>query len=180
MISTNDLSIFLLRHNQNRVYDHNLRSIQGSMLSDRPYGYNFKRVCVDFPNPAILAKSATPGELQVVYVHASIGNKALGETVTAFALAGSLEAPTMVSIGAERAGAGENIHLLTTEFLLRAAASDLSKSKKLRYWAALNAILLPPFLAEAVVLKGETEAAEILKSFAAKILELGLGSSSAE
>ena len=103
------------------------------MRSDRPYGYKFKRVCVDFPNPAILAKSSTPGEVQVVYVHASVGNKAPGETVTAFALARSLEAPTIVSIGAERAVARENIHLPTTEVLIRAAAGDLSKSKKLRY-----------------------------------------------
>ena len=131
------------------------------MRLDRLAGYMFKRLCVDSPNPAILDKGATPGKFQVVYVHASVGNKSLGETVTYFALAGLLEAPNMVSIGAERAGAGtrENIHLPTTEVLLRAAIGDLYKYRKLRDWAALNAVLLSLLLAKAIVLEGETEAA---------------------
>ena len=157
MIYTNTLSLFLLKHNQNKVYDQNLCLIQESMRLDRLAGYMFKRLCVDFPNPAILDKGATPGKFQVVYVHASVGNKSLGETVTYFALAGLLEAPTMVSIGAERAGAGtrENIHLPTTEVLLRAAIGDLYKSRKLRDWAALNAVFLPPLLAKDLIFEGE-------------------------
>ena len=42
---------------------------------------------------------------------------------------------------------------------LRAAIGDLYKSRKLRDWAALNAVLLSLLLAKAIVLEGETEAA---------------------
>ena len=86
------------------------------MRSDDPDGSKFKRVSTDFPNLAVLTKSATPGEIQEMYAHVSVGNKYLGETVTAFALAGYLKAPTVISIDTERAfaGDGKNIRLLTT------------------------------------------------------------------
>ena len=101
MISTNALSLFLFEHNDNRFCGRNLCLIQELIRSDKPDGTKFKQVCVDFPNVAINPKRATPGEIQVTYGHTSIGNKSLGKTVTAFALAGSLEAPTVVSINAD-------------------------------------------------------------------------------
>ena len=86
------------------------------MRLDKPAGSKFKRVCTDFPNMEVLTKSTTPGYIQATYVHASVGNKSLGETVTAFSLAGYLEAPTVVSIDAKHAFAvnGNNIRLPTT------------------------------------------------------------------
>ena len=129
MISSNDLCVYLIQHNQNKICDQNLRSIQDVMRSEETSGRKFKPVCTDFPNMTVLAKSATYGDIQVKYVHAFVGNKYLGKTITAFALVGSLEAPTVVSIDIERAfsGNGENIQLPTTEVLLRAAAGDLAK-----------------------------------------------------
>ena len=58
----------------------------------------FKRVFEDFPNLAIITKSATPGEIQLTFVHASVGNKSPGESVVAFALAGDLSSPYMISL----------------------------------------------------------------------------------
>ena len=75
------------------------------MHSDKLAGYlagsKFKRISTDFPNLAILTKSATSGDIQSTFAHASIGNNFLGETVTPFALTGSLEAPTVVLINIE-------------------------------------------------------------------------------
>ena len=98
----------------------------------------------------VLTNIATPGEIQATYAHASVGNKSFGKTVTAFSLAGSLEAPTMVSIDIERtfAGNGDKISLPTTEVLLHAAAGKLAKPKKPRDWTARNAVLLLPLLTE--------------------------------
>ena len=70
------------------------------MRSDEPDRYKFKRVCADLQNFEILTKSATPGKVQSTYTHTSIGSKSLGETVTTFALARFLEAPTVVLIDA--------------------------------------------------------------------------------
>ena len=44
----------------------------------------------------------------------------------------------------------------------------------MRDWASLNAVLLTPFLMEAVVLDSETSETELLKIFAANISECGL------
>ena len=86
----------------------------------------------------------------------SIGKKSLGETITALSLVELIEAPNVVSIEEEHVfyGAGENISLLITEFLLRASVGDLLISKKRRKWAALNAVFLPPFFTEAVIIEG--------------------------
>ena len=46
----------------------------------------YKQVCDDLPNPDILTKIATSGEVQLTVVHVSIGNKYLGESITSFAL----------------------------------------------------------------------------------------------
>ena len=109
-----------------------LRSIQDAMRSDNPAGSKFKRVSTDFPNLAVLTKSATPGEIQATDSHRCVGNKSLGETVATFNLEGYLKVPTMVSINIDRAfaGDGEKIRLPTTEVLLRAAPNDLAKTKK--------------------------------------------------
>ena len=65
-----------------------LCSIQDTMRSDNPAGSKFKRVSTDFPNLAVLTKSATPGEIQATYLHTCVGNKSLGETVATFNLEG--------------------------------------------------------------------------------------------
>ena len=73
------------------------------MRSDEPAVSKFKRLYTDFPNIALLTKSATPGEVQVTYTHASIENNLLRETATTFSLEGFLEATTVVAINTERA-----------------------------------------------------------------------------
>ena len=109
---------------------------------------------MNFPHLEVLTKSATPGDIQVMYMHASVWNKSLGETVTIFALAGYLEALTHILIDIKRAfsGDGETINLSTTEVLFCYAAGNLMKPKKLWYWMSSNDTLLPQFLTEAVVL----------------------------
>ena len=89
-----------------------------------------------------------------------VGKKILGENVTAFALAGYLESLTVLYIDAKRgfAVSGDKIRLPITEVLLCAIVGDLALSNKLRDWTSLNAILLPPFLTEAVILDGEISA----------------------
>ena len=120
--------------------------------------------------------------VQVTYAHAYVGKNSLGGTVTAFALAGFLKAPTVVMINAERAFAGSvsNIHHPTTKVLLHAAFRDLSKSKKLHDWAVLNALLLLIFLAKAVVIRVDKASGELLNTFSAKIMEHGLESKTEE
>ena len=133
MISTYALSLLLLKNDQNRVYETNLRLIQELMRSDEPSVAKFKLVYTDLPNLALLTKSATPGEVQVTYAHESIGNKSLGKNVTSFALVELLESLTMVTINSERAFsvAGNKIRLPTTKSLLCAAVGDISKSNNL-------------------------------------------------
>ena len=106
-------------------------------------------------------------------MHASVGNKSLGKTVTSFALAGSLKAPTVVSIDIKRAfaGDGEKICLLKTEVLLRASTVKLAKYKKLQDWTSRNAVLLMPFLIEIVIADGKTAAEALLKIFYKRINE---------
>ena len=48
-----------------------------------------------------------------------------------------------------------NIFLPTTKVLLRAAVGKFAHSKKLRNWVMLNAILLPPFLTEDVIMDSQ-------------------------
>ena len=78
VISTNFVSLFLIKHDQNGVGDCNLLFIQGSMFLDDTAVSKSKQLCADFPNIAILNKSATLGGFQVMYAHTSIGNKSLG------------------------------------------------------------------------------------------------------
>ena len=107
MLSANVLSIYIIQHEQNKIFEQNIRSIQEAMRSEKPTGSKFKRVSTDFLNLVMLTKSATPGEIQATYAHASVGNKSLGDTVTAFSLARSLEAPTVASIDIKRAFASD-------------------------------------------------------------------------
>ena len=171
MISTNDLSVFLFHQYLNRLVNDNLRLVQEVMRASEPASEKFKNVCEDFPNPAILTKSSTPGEIQLTFGHAAIGNKSLGEPVVAFALAGDLSSPSVISFNIEIAFAtdGKNIRLPIAEVLLRAASGDLAISKKQCNWTSHNAVLLPPFLTEAAILHGESDADELLKIFARSI-----------
>ena len=111
----------------------------------------------------------------MIYTHTSIGSKSLDETVTNFALAGSLKAPTVVSIDVERNFSvnGEKIRLPTKKFLLCTSAGNLEKSKNISDWTSRNAVLLPLFLTEAVVADGETEEEALLDIFTEKIQEHG-------
>ena len=80
---------------------------------------------------------------------------------------------TVVSVNIERAFAsnGEKIRLPTTEVLLRAAARELEKSKKRRYWMDRNAVLLPPFLTDIALTVGETTAEALMKIFSESTTE---------
>ena len=173
MISTNTLSVFLLHHHLNGLGKENLCSVQEVMRASEPASDKFKNVCEDFPNLAILTKSSTPGEIQLTFGHAVIGNKSLGEPVVAFALAGDLSSPSVISFNIEIAFAtdGEKIHLPITEVLLCAAAGDLVRSKKQHSWTSRNAVLFPPILTEATILHGESDTGELQKIFARSIAE---------
>ena len=175
MISTYTLLLFLLKHNQNGVFNSNVRYIKESVHSDDPATAKFKPVCTYLPKISLVTKGATPGEVQVTYARASSGNKSLGETVTNFSLEGFLEVTTLVTISSERAFAGSSnkIHLPATKVLLSAASWDLSKLNKICYWAAMNYDPLPSFLTKAVILKGETALGKLLNTLPAQIAERG-------
>ena len=87
IISTNTLSVFILLHHLNGLVNKNFRLIQYAMRANDTAAENYNRVCKDFPNLAILTKSATPGKVQLTFIHAAVGNKSLGESVVAFSLA---------------------------------------------------------------------------------------------
>ena len=160
MISTNALSVVLLHHYLNRLGNKNISLIQDVMRASEPAAEKFKRVCEVFPNLAILTKSYTPGKIQLTFGHAAIRNKSLGEFVVAFALAGNLSSPSLISFKTDIAFAadGDNIRLPILEVLLRAAAGDLTRSKKQRDWTPRNVVLLPPFLKEAAIFHGDSDA----------------------
>ena len=165
MISSNALSVFLLHHPLNRLGNENLCSIQEVMRASEPDADKYKNVCKDFSNLGILTKSFTPGEFQLTFGPAAVGNKSLGESVVAFALTGNLGSPSVISFNIEIAFAtdGEKIRLPVAEVLLRAASGNLVRLKKQRDWNSCNAVLLPPFFMEAAILHGESDAGELLK-----------------
>ena len=78
MLSTNALSIFILHLHQSRICNNNLRLIQDIMQASDLAAEKYKKFCGDFPNLAILTKSTTFGEVQPTFVHATAGNKSLG------------------------------------------------------------------------------------------------------
>ena len=173
MISTNALSVFLLHHHLNGPRIENLRLVKEVMRASEPAADKLKNVCEDFPNLVILTKSSTPGKRQLTFGHAAVGNESLGEYVVAFALAGDLSSPSVISFNIKTSFApdGKNIRLPITEVLLRAAAGNLARSKKQRDWTSHNAVLLPPFLTETAILHGELDVGELLKIFARSITE---------
>ena len=87
--------------------------------------------CNDFPNLAILTKSATPGEVQLKFVHAIVGNKSLCEYVVVFSLAGDIDSPSVVSTNMEinYVTNSDKIYLPITEVFLCAATGNLARSK---------------------------------------------------
>ena len=91
----------------------------------------------------------------------------------AFALAGDLGSPSVISFNLEISFApdGEKFRLPIAEVLLRVADNDLARSKKQSDWLSRNAVLLLPFLTEAAILHDESDAGEILKIFARSITE---------
>ena len=97
MISSHALSAFLLNHPLNGLGNSNLRSEQEVVRASKPATEKFKDICTDFPNLALLTKSSTPGEIQITFGHSTVGNKSLGETLQAFALAGDLASPSVIS-----------------------------------------------------------------------------------
>ena len=177
MISTNELSIFIFHQHQNGICKTNLCSIQENVHTSKPANNKFKQVCEDCPNIAKLDKSATTGEVQMTFVHVYVGNKSLGESVTAFSLKVSLDSPSLVLIDFNIAFSmdGDKIRLPFAEVLLCAAAGDLAISKNQMDWMPLNAVLLPPFLTEAEIFDGETSAEDLLKTFARTIMERAEG-----
>ena len=66
------------------------------MRASDPAADKFKNVCEDFTNLAILTMSSTPGEIQLTFGHAAVGNKSLGESVVAFALAVDISSPSVI------------------------------------------------------------------------------------
>ena len=127
MISTNSLSVFLLHHHLNGLINKNICSFQDMMRAGKPVTDKFKRVCRDFSNLAILTKSYTPGEIQLTFGHATVGNKSLGEYIVDFSLSGDLSSPSVIDFNIEIAFAadGDKIRLPIAEVLLRAAAGNL-------------------------------------------------------
>ena len=171
MISTNALSMFLLHHNLNGLGNENLRLVQEVVCASEPAADKFKNVCENFPNLAILTKSSTPGDIQLTFGHAAVGNKSLGEFIVVFSLVGNLSSPSVIPFNIEITFAtdGKKIRLPIAKVLLCVAAEDLARSKKQRNWTSRNAILLPPFLTEAAILHREPDAGELLNIFARSI-----------
>ena len=106
--------MFLIHHHLNGLRNKNLRSIQDVMRASQPAADKFKRFCGDFPSLAILTKSATPGNIQLTFGHASVGNKSLGGSVVAFALTDNLSSTSVISLKIEIAFSADsnNIRLL--------------------------------------------------------------------
>ena len=57
--------MLILHHRFNGLRNKNLRSIQDVMRASDPAAEKYKRFCEDFPNIAILTKSATPVKIQL-------------------------------------------------------------------------------------------------------------------
>ena len=77
----------------------------------------------------------------------------------------------LIDIECAFAGNGEKIRLRTTEVLLRAAAGELAKSKKLRDWTPRNEVLLPPLLTDITRTVVETTTEALLEIFSKRITE---------
>ena len=168
MLSTNAVSIFILHHHQNGIFNKNLRSIQDIMRASKPAAEKYKKVCDDFPNLAIPTKSATPNEVQLTFTHVTVGNKSLGVSVVVFALAGNLDSTSIVSINMDIAFATDSnkIRPPIIEVLLRAAAGDLACLKNRRDWTPRNSVLFLLFLMVSAMINGKSDLGELLNIFA--------------
>ena len=124
MIFTNVLSVFLLHHHLNGLGNKNLCLVQEVMCTSEPAADKFNKVCEDFPNLAILTKSSTPGDIQLTFGHAVIGNKSLGESVVSSVISFNIE----IAFAAD----GNKIRLQIAEVLLSDAAGTLGQSKNQR------------------------------------------------
>ena len=131
MISNNALSVFILHHHVNVISNNNLCSIQEVMRVRNLSAKKYKRVCKDFPNLVILIKSATPGEVQLIFVLAAVANKFLGNPVVDFALAGDLSSSSVISLKIYIAFTADSdkVFLPIAKVILRAAASNLAHLK---------------------------------------------------
>ena len=91
----------------------------------------------------------------------------------AFALAGDLSSPSIISlkIDIDFTEYGDKILLSIAEALLCTASGDLACLKKHPDWTPRNSVLLPPFLTEAAILHEESDAGELMKIFARSITE---------
>ena len=91
----------------------------------------------------------------------------------AFPLTGNISSPSVISFNIEIAFAADNdkTRLWIAEVLLCAAAGDLARSRKQRDWTSCNAVLLPPFMTEAAILHGKSDAGDLLKIFSRSITE---------
>ena len=96
MLSTNTLSVFIPHNHQSGLCNKSLCSIQYIMPASEMDAEKYKKVCDNFPNLAILTKSATPGEVQLTFAHVAVGNKPLGESVVAFSQAGNIDSPSVI------------------------------------------------------------------------------------
>ena len=150
------MSVFLLHHPLNGLGNENLRSVKEMIRASEPDANKYKNICEDSPNLGILTKSHMPGEIQLTFSHAAVGNKSLGESVVAFTLAGGLGSPSVIFFNLEivLSTNGEKIRLPNAEVLLRTAAGDLARSKKQCDWTSGKAVLLPSFLTEAAIFHG--------------------------
>ena len=90
--------MFILHHHLNGLRNKNLRSIQDVMRTRDLATEKYKRVCEDFPNLAILTKSAILGNIKLTFGHAAVGNKSLGESIVDFALACDLSSYSVISL----------------------------------------------------------------------------------
>ena len=121
--------MFILHHQLNVLGNENLLLVQEVMRASYPAADKYKNVCEDFTNLGILTESSTPEEIQLPFGHAAVGKKSLGESVVAFALAGDLGSPSVISFNIEIAFATdrEKIRLPIAEVLLRADGGDLAQ-----------------------------------------------------
>ena len=128
MISSNALSVILLHHPLNRLKNKNIHYVQEVICASKPAADKYKDVCEDFPNLRILTKSSTPGEIQLTFGHAAVGNKSLGESIVVFAITGKPGSPSVISFNLEIAFATDckKICLPIAEVLLCAAAANLA------------------------------------------------------
>ena len=147
--------------------------IQEIMRAIKPAAEKYKKVCKDFPNFSILTNSVTPGELQLTFVHMTVGNKSVGGSIVAFGIEGYLSSPSVASVKIDIAFSadGDKIRLPIADFLLCTDAGNLARSKKQQYWTPRNAFLHPPFLTEIAILHEESNVGELLKIFSRSITE---------